>query len=83
MDPNSGRIYEVESDDEARQRGLVPLPNRAARRAMKGLTESERADFCAGLTIEQVAAKLRDKKALSAAQRKARRKRIRSNGGQA
>lgn len=26
MDPNSGRIYEVRDEDDARKRGLVPIP---------------------------------------------------------
>lgn len=26
MDPKSGRIYEVQDDEEARRRGLVPIP---------------------------------------------------------
>lgn len=26
MDPNTGRIYQVESEEEARKRGLIPIP---------------------------------------------------------
>lgn len=26
MDPNTGRIYQVENEEEARKRGLVPIP---------------------------------------------------------
>lgn len=27
MDPHSGKVYYVENDDEARKRGLIPIPH--------------------------------------------------------
>lgn len=64
MDPRTGQIVEFESALEARERGLVPLPNRRARRAMEHMSNRERVAFVAGLSVNDAEAKLRDSKEL-------------------
>lgn len=46
MDPNTGRIYQVENDEEARKRGLVPIPA-GELAAVQGMNRHERRAWAA------------------------------------
>lgn len=46
MDPNTGRIYQVEDEAEARRRGLVPIP-REQEPAVRGMNRRERRAWAA------------------------------------
>ncbi len=45
MDPNSGRIYEV-SEEEARQRGLIPI-SASEEAAVRGMNRHQRRAWAA------------------------------------
>lgn len=46
MDPNSGRIYQVENEEEARKRGLVPIPADELS-AVRGMNRKQRRAWAA------------------------------------
>lgn len=46
MDPNTGRIYQVENDEEARKRGLIPIPE-SELPAVRGMNRKQRRAWAA------------------------------------
>lgn len=56
MDPNTGRIYQVQDEDDARQRGLIPIPAKDLP-AVEKMTPEERVRWAKreGLYVHRLA----------------------------
>lgn len=47
MDPNTGRIYQVADEAEAKRRGLVPIPPEEEEALVRGMNRKQRRAWAA------------------------------------